>query len=68
MALQRTVPALKWARMKLKPQSSSLVIKEGEFIDEQPFEVTGEIILSTQKEPLKILGIVYNSSVTDRQA
>ena len=69
IALQRTVCALKWARMKLKPQiSRSLVIRGGKCIDEQPFQVAGEIIPSIQKEPLKTLGRVYNSSVTDRQA
>ena len=69
IALQITVVSLKWARMKLKPQKSrSLVIKGGKCIDEQPFQVAGEIIPSIQKEPLKTLGRVYNSSVTDRQA
>ena len=69
IALQRTVVALKWTRMKLKPQKSrSLVITGGKYIDEQPFQVAGEIIPSIQKEPLKTLGRVYNSSVTDRQA
>ena len=67
--LQRTVVALKLARMKLKPQKSrSLVIKGEKYIDEQPFEVAGEIIPSIQKKPLKPLGRIYNSSVTDRQA
>ena len=42
--------------------------KGAKCIDEQPFQVSGEIILSIQKEPLKTLGRVYNSSVTDRQA
>ena len=54
--------------MKLKPQKSrSLVIKGGKCIYEQPFQVAGEIIPSIQKEPLKTLGRVYNSGVTDRQ-
>ena len=67
IALQRTVVVLKWVRMKLKPQKSrSLVIKGGKSIDEKPFQVTGEIIPSIQKESLKTLGRVYNSSVTDR--
>ena len=69
IALQRTVVALKWTRMKLKPQKSrSLVITGGKYIDEQPFQVAGEIIPSIQKEPLKALGRIYNSSFTDRQA
>ena len=68
IALQRIVVALKWARMKLKPQKSrSLVIKGGKCRYEQPFQVAGEIIPSIQKELLKTLGRVYNSSVTDRQ-
>ena len=37
-------------------------------IDKQPFQVVGEIITSIQKEPLKTLENVCNSSVTDRQA
>ena len=54
IALERTVIALKWARMKLKPQKSrSLVIRKGKSIDEQPFKVGEEIIPSIQKEPLK---------------
>ena len=54
VALQGSIAALKCARMKLKPQKSrGLVIKGGKCIDEQP---------------LKTLGSVYNSSVTDRQA
>ena len=68
IALQRTDVALKWARMKLKPQKSrSLVIKGGKSIYEEPFQVAGEIIPSVQKELLKTLARVYNSSVTDRQ-
>ena len=68
IALQRTVAALKWARMTLKPQKSrSLVIKGGKYIDQQPFQVAEEIIPSIQKEPLKTLERVYNSSVTGRQ-
>ena len=35
---------------------------------EEQFQVAGEIIPSIQKEPLKNLGRVYNSSVTDRKA
>ena len=69
IALERTVIALKWARMKLKPQKSrSLVIRKGKSIDEQPFKVGEEIIPSIQKEPLKTLGRIYNSSVTDKTA
>ena len=69
IALQITVVSLKWARMKLKPQKSrSLVIKGGKCIDEQTFQVAGEIIPSIQKELLKTLGRFYNSSVPDRQA
>ena len=69
IALQRRVVALKWARMKLRPyKSGSLVIKGEKCIDEQPFQVAGEIIPSIQKEPLKTLEKVCNSSVTDRQA
>ena len=69
IALQRTVVALKWARMKLKPlKSRSRVIKGGKCLDEEPFQDAGEIIPSIQKKPLKTLGRVYNSSVTDRQA
>ena len=65
IALQRTVVALKWVRMKLKPQKSGrLVIKGGKGIDQLPFQVSGEIIPSIQKELLKILGRVCNS-VTD---
>ena len=55
--------------MKLKPQKSkSLVTKGGKCIDEQLFQNTGEIIPSVQKEPLKTLGRVYSSKVSDRQA
>ena len=55
--------------MKLKLQKlGSLVIKGRKCIDELPFEVAGEIILSIQKEPLKTLRRVYNSNFTDRQA
>ena len=43
-------------------------MKGGKCIDEQPFQVAGEIIPSIQKEPLKTIERVYNSSVTDRQA
>ena len=43
-------------------------MKGGKCIDEKPFQVAGEIIPSIQKEPLKTLERVYNSSVTDRQA
>ena len=43
-------------------------MKGGKCIDEQPFQVAGEIIPSIQKEPLKTLERVYNSSVTDGQA
>ena len=69
IALQRTLADLKWARIKLKPHKSrSLVIKGRKRIDEQPFQVVEEIIPSFQKEPLKTLGRVYNSSVSDRQA
>ena len=69
IALQGTVVALRWARMKLKPQKSrSLVIEGGKYITEQTFEVAGETIPSIQKEPLKTLGRLYNSSVTDRHA
>ena len=69
IALERTVIALKWARMKLKPQKSrSLVIRGGRSIDEQPFTVGEEIIPSIQKEPLKTLGRIYNSSATDKGA
>ena len=67
IALQRTLVALIWVRMKLTPpKSRSLVIKGGKCIDQQPFQVAGEIIQSIQKEPLKTLGRVYNSSVTDK--
>ena len=53
--------------MKLKPQKSGgLVIKGGKGIDQLPFQVSGEIIPSIQKELLKILGRVCNS-VTDIQ-
>ena len=69
IVLQRTVVALKWARMKLKPQKSwSLLIKGEKYINEKPFHVAGEIIPSNPEEPLKTLGRVYNSNVTDRQA
>ena len=69
IALQRTVVALKWARMKLKSQKSrSLLIKGEKYINEKPFHVAGEIIPSNPEEPLKTLGRVYNSNVTDRQA
>ena len=69
IVLQRTVVALKWARMKLKPQKSwSLLIKGEKYINEKPFHVAGEIIPYNQEEPLKTLGRVYNSNVTDRQA
>ena len=62
VVLQRTVVVLKLARMK----SRSLVIKGGKCIDEQSFQVEGEIIPTIQKkEPLKTLGRVYNSGVTD---
>ena len=54
-------------KLKLKPQKSkSLVIKGGKHINKQPFEVAGEINLSIQKEPLKTIGKVNNSSVIDR--
>ena len=43
-------------------------MKGGKCIDEQPFQVAGEIFPSIQKEPLKTLARVCNSSVTDRQA
>ena len=67
IALERTAVALKWTRMKLKLRKSrSLVIRGGKYIDEQQFQVAGEIVLSIQKEPLKTLGKVYSSSVTDR--
>ena len=47
IALQKTVVALKWAMMKLKPRKSrSLVIKGGKTIHKQPFQVAGEIIPS----------------------
>ena len=47
IALQKTVVALKWAMMKLKPQKSrSLVIKEGKCIHKQQFQVAGKIIPS----------------------
>ena len=56
IALQKIVAAQKLARMTLKPQKSrSLVIKGGKCIDQQPFQVTEEIIPCTQKEPLKTL-------------
>ena len=55
--------------MKLRHQKlGSLVIKGEECIDKQPFQVAGEIVPSIQKEPLKTLERVSNSSVTDRQA
>ena len=51
--------------MKLKPQKSGrLVIKGGKGIDQLPFQISGEIIPSIQKELLEILGRVCNS-VTD---
>ena len=54
--------------MKLKPQiSRSLVLKVGKCLNEQAFEAAGEIIPFIQKERLKDLGRVYNSSVTGRQ-
>lgn len=69
IVLLRTVVGLKWARMKLKLQkSSSLVIKGRKCTDKQLFEVVGEIFPSIQWEPLRILGRVYNGSVTDRLA
>ena len=69
IALERTVIALKWARMKLKPQKSrSLVRRKGKSIDEQPFKVGEEVIPSIQKELRRALGRIYNSSVTDKTA
>ena len=54
--------------MKLKPQiSRSLVLKEGKCLNEQPFEVAGEIIPFIQKERLKNLGRICNGSVTGKQ-
>ena len=44
------------------------MIKRGKCIDQLRFQVAGEIIPSIQKELLKTLGWVCNSSVTDRQA
>ena len=49
----------------MSQKSRTLVIRKGKSIDEQPFEVGEEIIPSIQKEPLKTLGRIYNSSVTD---
>ena len=67
IALQRTLVALTSTRLRLKNQKSksAVIIKGGGYIDEQPLQVAGEIIPSLHKEPLKTLGRVYNSSVTD---
>lgn len=44
IVIQRAVVALKWIRMKLNSQKSSvLVLKGGKCLDEQPFEIEGEI-------------------------
>ena len=44
------------------------MIKGRKYIDQQLFQVAGEIIPSIQKEPLKTLGRVCNGSVTDAPA
>ena len=69
MCLVRVVKALKWARMKPKPpKSRSLVMVKGRVMDVQPFVVDSLEIPSVQKKPVKSLGRVFDSSVSDRRA
>ena len=63
IALLRTKTVVEWARMKLKPSKSrSLVLQRGKCMDVQPFEVDGSVIPSLQREPLRPLGRVYDTS------
>ena len=43
------------------------MVKGRKCIDQQPFQIAGETIPPIQKELLKTLGRLYNSSVTDRE-
>ena len=43
------------------------MVKGSKCIDRQPFQIAGETIPPIQKELLKTLGRLYNSSVTDRE-
>ena len=52
---------------KKSQKSRSLVVKGRKCIDQQPFQIAGETIPPIQKESLKTLGRLYNSSVTDRE-
>ena len=52
---------------KKSQKSRSLVVKRRKCIDQQPFQIAGETIPPIQKELLKTLGRLYNSSVTDRE-
>ena len=67
IALLRTKTVVGWARMKLKPSKSrSLVLQRGKCMDVQPFEVDGSVIQLLQREPLRTLGRVYDTSISDR--
>jgi len=68
-ALERTVKALKWARMKLKPvKSRSIVLKDGLPQRFEPFSVDGAVIPGLHTKPLRTLGRVFTFSLSDREA
>ena len=68
-ALERTVKALKWARMKLKTvKSRSIVLKDGLPLKLEPFSVDETVIPGLHTKPLRTLGRVFTFSLNDREA
>uniref|UniRef100_W5NEB6 Reverse transcriptase domain-containing protein n=1 Tax=Lepisosteus oculatus TaxID=7918 RepID=W5NEB6_LEPOC len=58
--------AVKWARMKFKPQKwGSLVIRRGEITDRFGLSVQGEQILSITAERIKCLGKWFDATLKD---
>ena len=51
----------------MKPaKSRSLVMKRGEVIWEEPFQVNGQQIPGVQKKPVKSVGRVINGDLNDK--
>lgn len=58
-----------WARMKFKPaKSRSLVLKNGKVSDRYKFKIRGEVIPTVSEKPIKSLGKVFDSSLSDKES
>ncbi|KAK1806565.1 hypothetical protein P4O66_005073, partial [Electrophorus voltai] len=58
-----------WARMRFKPfKSKSMVLKRGKVTDKYHFLISGIVIPSISKQPVKSLGKLFDASLKDSAA